>query len=59
MLEKLREILGLISGYKQRYDALKAERDQATATIAEAEPIVDNILTLAKGLSGTDSSKTQ
>jgi hypothetical protein len=58
MLEKLQEILGLISGFKQKYDALKAESDKANAMIAQAEPIVDQILTAARALDGTDTRQT-
>jgi hypothetical protein len=58
MLEKLQEILGLISGFKQKYDAARAELDQTNAMIAQAEPIVDQILTAAKALDGTDTRQT-
>jgi hypothetical protein len=56
MLEKLQEILGLISGYKQKYDAVKAELDNANALIAQAGPVVDQILAIAKTLDGTDKT---
>jgi len=55
MIEKLREILGLLSGYKQEYDANKAELDGVKAVIAEAEPKVNLILTILKGWDGTDN----
>ena len=55
MIEKLREILGLLSGYKQKYDADKAELDWAKAVIAEAEPKVNLILTILKGWDGPDN----
>ena len=55
MIEKLREILGLLSGYKQKYDANKAELDWVKAVIAEAEPKVDLILAILKGWDGTDN----
>jgi len=55
MIEKLREILGLLSGYKQKYDANKAELDGVKAVIAEAEPKVNLILTILKGWDGPDN----
>jgi hypothetical protein len=59
MIEKLQEILGLISGYKQKYDAIKAELDKANAMIVQAEPIVNDILAIARGLSGTDTREAK
>lgn len=58
MIEKLKEILGLVSGYKQKYEAVKADLDKANVMIAEAEPIVNDILAIARGFSGTDNRQT-
>ena len=46
MIEKLQEICGYVSGYKQKYDELQAELLAAKATLAEAEKIVDDILSV-------------
>jgi len=55
MIEKLREILGLLSGYKQEYDANKAELDKLKVIIVEAETKVNLILAILKGWDGTDN----
>ena len=55
MIEKLREILGLLSGYKQKYDANKAELDSVKTVIAEAESKVNLILAILRGWDGTDN----
>ena len=44
MIEKLQEICGYVSGYKQKCDELQTELLAAKATLAEAEKIVDDIL---------------
>jgi hypothetical protein len=58
MIERLQEILGLISGFKQKYDALKAECEASQAMIAEADSLASQILTMAQALNGTDSGET-
>jgi len=52
MIEKLREILGIISGYKDKYDALLKEHEQA-------EAIVDDILFKLRDAYGTVSRKAK
>ena len=49
MIEKLQEICGYVSGYKQKYDELQIQLLAAKATLAEAEKIVDDILSLLHG----------
>ena len=58
MIEKLKEILGLISGFKQKYDALKAECEMSQAMIAQADDLASQILTIAQALNGTDTRQT-
>ena len=48
MIEKLRDILGMLSGYKQEYEAAKAELDDVKSIIIEAEPIADQILAILR-----------
>lgn len=51
MLEKLKEVLGLISGYKQECDALKSE-------MGEAEAVINEILFILRNWYGTASNKS-
>jgi hypothetical protein len=55
MLEKLREILGLISGYKQRYDDANAKVADASAIIQEADRLADAILSVLGSWNGPDN----
>lgn len=52
MIGKLKEILGLISGYKENYDRLVKEQQ-------EAEAIVDEILSKLKDAYGTASPEVK
>lgn len=49
LLTKLREALGLLSGYKQKYDEQEVELDNAKAELAEASQIAEEIVALLKG----------
>ena len=55
MIAKLRDILGMLSGYKQQYEATKAELDEI---LTEAEPLIDKILIILKGWN-EPNSKTE
>ena len=44
MIEKLREIMGLLSGYKQQYDDARGALEAAERLIKEAEVVTDQIL---------------
>jgi len=55
MIEKLREILGLLSGYKQRHDDAKAKLEDAEAIIKEADRLADVILAVLKNWNGPDN----
>jgi hypothetical protein len=55
MLEKLREILGLLSGYKQRYDDANAKVADASAIITEADRLADVILAVLRSWNGPDN----
>ena len=46
MIAKLRYILGSLSGYRQEYEATRAELDEI---LTDAEPLVDAILVILKG----------
>jgi hypothetical protein len=55
MLEKLRDILGLLSGYKQRYDDANAKVADASAIIQEADRLADAILAVLGSWNGPDN----
>jgi hypothetical protein len=55
MLEKLRDILGLLSGYKQEYETAKAKLEDATAIIKEADRIASVILAVLRSWDGPDN----
>jgi hypothetical protein len=55
MIEKLREILGLLSGYKQRYDDANAKVADASAIITEADRLADVILAVLRSWGGPDN----
>ena len=48
MIEKLREIMGLLSGYKQQYDGAKQALEAAQRLIEEAEGVTDQILAVLR-----------
>jgi hypothetical protein len=48
MIEKLKEILGALSGYKQKYDDLHSELQTSEETIEEADSIASEILAILK-----------
>ena len=48
MIEKLREIMGLLSGYKQQYDEAREALEAAQRLIEEAERVTDQILSVLR-----------
>ena len=48
MIEKLREIMGLLSGYKQQYDDARVALEAAQRLIEEAEGVTDQILSVLR-----------
>jgi hypothetical protein len=54
MVENLREILGLISGYKQKYDESQSKLDDARAIFTEANRLADVILAVLRSWNGPD-----
>lgn len=49
MLQTLKEMLGTLSGYKQKYEETKWKLTMSRATIKEAEGLADKILKVLKG----------
>ena len=49
MIEKLKEALGMLSGYKQKYEDKVVELNKAKVEIGEADVLAAEILALLKG----------
>ena len=48
MIKKLREIMGLLSGYKQQYEDARRALEAAEHLIQEAEGVTDQILSVLR-----------